>query len=80
MTLNGRATLKASELLKCKPLLNYASLEQLSEIFWNDFKWESNDKASELLKCKPLLNYASLEQLSEIFWNVNKWDSNVKSK
>ena len=37
MTLNGTATLKASGLLKCKHLLNYASLEQLSEILRNEF-------------------------------------------
>ena len=42
MILKETAALKASELLKCESLSNYASLEQLSEIFWNDIKWDSN--------------------------------------
>ena len=55
MTLNGTATLKASELLECKPLLNYASLEQLSEIFWNDIKWDSSVKSKLTSEMQTLI-------------------------
>ena len=58
------------------PLLNYASLEQLSEIYWNYIKWDSNGISKWTSEMHPLLNYASLEQLSEIFRNYIKWDSN----
>ena len=45
MILKETAALGACELLECKPLPNYASLEQLSEIFWNAIKWDSNVKS-----------------------------------